>query len=83
MPAPSQSTKTSYQVLFDFILRAKQQWIAVAEHNGLSLIQLHAIGLLMTRGAMPMVQLSTLLSCDASYVTGIVDRLEEPSFAVE
>jgi DNA-binding MarR family transcriptional regulator len=70
------STKTPYELLFDFILRIKHEWGFIAERNDLSLVQLHAIGLLM-HGPVPMVQLSTLLSCDASYVTGIVDRLEQ------
>ncbi len=69
--------KSAYQLLFDFMLRSKHQWAIVAERNGLSLVQLHAIGMLMSSDAMPMVQLSALLSCDASYVTGIVDRLQE------
>jgi DNA-binding MarR family transcriptional regulator len=70
------SIKTPYELLFDFILRVKHEWGFIAERNDLSLVQLHAIGLLM-HGPVPMVQLSTLLSCDASYVTGIVDRLEQ------
>lgn len=59
------------------MLRSKHQWASVAERNGLSLVQLHAIGLLMSAEALPMVHISSLLCCDASYVTGIVDRLEE------
>jgi DNA-binding MarR family transcriptional regulator len=70
------AAKTPYELLFDFILRIKHEWVFIAERNDMSLVQLHAVGLLM-HGPVPMVQLSTLLSCDASYVTGIVDRLEQ------
>jgi DNA-binding MarR family transcriptional regulator len=62
------------------MLRSKHQWAAIAEREGLSLMQLHVIGLLRSGEALPMVRLSTLLTCDASYVTGIVDRLQEQGF---
>ncbi|MET0779542.1 MAG: MarR family transcriptional regulator [Candidatus Saccharimonadales bacterium] len=71
--------KTHYELLFDFILRVKHEWGYIAEHHDLSLVQLHAIGVLM-HGPEPMVKLSNMLSCDASYVTGIVDRLEQQGF---
>src|SRR5690242_6065858 len=71
------SDASLYHLCFKLMLRSKHAWAAIAEQNGLTLVQLHAIGLLMVSEAVPMVRLSTLLSCDASYVTGIVDRLEE------
>jgi DNA-binding MarR family transcriptional regulator len=70
------TAKPSYELLFDFILRIKHEWGVIAEHHDLSLAQLHAMWLL-AQGAVPMVQLSAFLTCDASYVTGIVDRLEQ------
>lgn len=70
------TTKTTFDLLFAFMQRAKQQWEAVAEQSGLSLAQLHTIWLLKNDDT-SMVQLASQLLCDASYVTGIVDRLAE------
>lgn len=68
--------RTPYELLFDFIQHIKREWMVIAEERGMSLAQLHALWLLMN-GPAPMVQLSTSMLCDASYVTGIVDRLEQ------
>jgi DNA-binding MarR family transcriptional regulator len=43
---------------------------------GLSPVQCHVLHLLEPGDTMPMSQLAEALSCDASNVTGLVDRLE-------
>jgi DNA-binding MarR family transcriptional regulator len=69
-------SKTPYELLFDFVLHIKHHWSVIAEQHGMSLAQLHIVWLLMN-GPAPMVQLSNLMVCDASYITGLVDRLEQ------
>jgi DNA-binding MarR family transcriptional regulator len=71
-----EDTKPPYELLFDFIQHIKHEWAVIAELHGMSLAQLHTVWLLMN-GPAPMVQLSTHMVCDASYITGIVDRLEQ------
>jgi DNA-binding MarR family transcriptional regulator len=71
-----EDNRTPYELLFDFIQHIKREWLVIAEEHGMSLAQLHALWLLMN-GPAPMVNLSTSMVCDASYITGIVDRLEQ------
>lgn len=46
-----------------------------AEQHDLSPSQLHALLLLKPESPVPMNQLSCLVGCDPSYVTGLVDKL--------
>ena len=46
-----------------------------AEQHSLSPSQLHALLLLQPETPVPMNQLSCLVGCDPSYVTGLVDKL--------
>src|SRR5439155_25821467 len=48
-----------------------------AAEAGLTPLQSRALRLLDVDNPVPMNELATLLRCDPSYVTGIVDRLEE------
>ena len=49
---------------------------ATAQEFGLAKMQLHALRLMEPGGELPMSALAETLVCDASNVTGIVDRLE-------
>lgn len=65
---------TTLSLLFEFISRSKHEWWKITEKYGLTPLQLHILELL-DKGPMPMNRLCTSLVCDASNVTGIVDRL--------
>jgi DNA-binding MarR family transcriptional regulator len=47
----------------------------IAEEYGLTNVQAHALYILSQRGSIPMGRVAEELHCDASNVTGIVDRL--------
>jgi DNA-binding MarR family transcriptional regulator len=67
------------QQLCDDIMRVMEQvkacHVQAAEHHGLTKVQLFAIYAIAHREALPMGQMAEVLHCDASNVTGIVDRL--------
>lgn len=58
------------------MVRAKHWMVEVAETHGLTMMQMHLLILLTPDKPVPMNKLSVILECDASNVTGIVDRLE-------
>jgi DNA-binding MarR family transcriptional regulator len=47
----------------------------IAEEYGLTMVQAHALYILTERGSIPMGRVAEELHCDASNVTGIIDRL--------
>lgn len=57
-------------------MNAKRHLVQIAETHGLTTMQLYTIMLLSADDALPMHAMSIALGCDASNVTGIVDRLE-------
>ena len=67
-------------LLWRHFLMAKPELITLAEANDLTLMQMFALCLLEPDSEVPMNSLSGMLHCDASNVTGIVDRLVTPSF---
>ena len=58
-------------VLFTF----KHDLIALADEQGLTIMQLYALIEIKRMGEMSMGKMAQLLHCDASNVTGITDRL--------
>lgn len=52
----------------------------IAEKEGLTVMQLYTLCLLDADDSIRMNSLSTILRCDASNVTGIVDRLLQQGF---
>jgi DNA-binding MarR family transcriptional regulator len=58
-------------VLFTF----KHDLIAIADKQGLTVMQLYALMDIKQTGNMSMGKMAQLLHCDASNVTGIIDRL--------
>lgn len=63
-------------LLFDFISRSKREWWRITEKYGFTPLQLHILELLAQK-PMRMSKLCDSLVCDASNVTGIVDRLSK------
>jgi DNA-binding MarR family transcriptional regulator len=54
----------------------KPRFLAFAQELGLAPMQLHALRVIEPGAELPMSSLAGKLACDASNVTGIVDRLE-------
>ncbi len=66
----------AWALLFEFFTREKPRWAALASEFELSMSQAHALSLLAPDRPLTMSELAHALVCDASNVTGIVDRLE-------
>ena len=64
-----------YWNLLQVSMRAKHSLIRLAEKHDLSIMQLYTLCSMEAGQPMPMNSISCFLSCDASNVTGIVDRL--------
>jgi DNA-binding MarR family transcriptional regulator len=62
-------------LLLRALLQIKHSLIKLSEEQGLTIMQTFTLALLEPGKAVPMNSLSTMLFCDASNVTGIVDRL--------
>ena len=67
--------KNIYWQLLRVAINAKHHLMKIATTYGLTVMQLYILYVLKTDNAIPMNSLSSMLSCDASNVTGIVDRL--------
>lgn len=67
----------AYWQLIQLANRAKQDFMHISESvYGLTAVQMQTLCLLPPDSALQMNELSCRLSCDASNVTGIADRLE-------
>lgn len=64
-----------YWMLIQVAFRSKHGLMKLAEKYDLTVVQLHSLGAMNPGAAIPMNELSCILLCDASNVTGIVDRL--------
>lgn len=70
--------KTSNNICEDILLflgRIKHELIVLAEERDLTVMQLFALFAINRQGQVPMGKMAELLHCDASNITGIVDRL--------
>jgi MarR family transcriptional regulator, organic hydroperoxide resistance regulator len=66
----------AWGLLFQLMQANKPRFMALAGELGLAPMQLHALRLIEPGVEVPMSSLAEKLFCDASNVTGIVDRLE-------
>jgi DNA-binding MarR family transcriptional regulator len=66
----------TWQLVFELFQAASPHVPAVAAECGLTEAQCHVLRLLRPDAGVPMRNLAESLGCDASNVTGIVDRLE-------
>jgi DNA-binding MarR family transcriptional regulator len=66
----------AWQLLVQFSFTQRANLPALAAELDLSPAQCHLLNLIEPTRPMPMGQLAGALSCDASNVTGLVDRLE-------
>src|ERR1051325_11625901 len=66
----------AWQLLVRFFFEQRRHLPARDEEFGLSPIQCHVLHLIEPGQPVPMRRLAEVLACDASNVTGLVDRLE-------
>jgi DNA-binding MarR family transcriptional regulator len=66
----------AWELLWQLMQASKPRFMALAQELGLAPMQLHALRLIEPGVEVPMSSLAGKLFCDASNVTGIVDRLE-------
>jgi DNA-binding MarR family transcriptional regulator len=69
----------AWGLLWRLMQANKPRFMALAQELGLAPMQLHALRLIEPGVEVPMSSLAGKLFCDASNVTGIVDRLEARS----
>ena len=69
-------------ILIRSSMSVKQRLMKISEEYSLTLMQALTLCLIEPDQAMPMSGISELLSCDASNVTGIVERLSVGSYIV-
>jgi DNA-binding MarR family transcriptional regulator len=66
----------AWELIWRLMQAHKPRFMALAQELGLTPVQLHALRLIEPGVEVPMSSLAGKLFCDASNVTGIVDRLE-------
>ena len=66
----------AWELLWRVMQANKPRFMALAQEMNLAPMQLHALRLIEPGDGVPMSSLAGKLFCDASNVTGIVDRLE-------
>jgi DNA-binding MarR family transcriptional regulator len=66
----------AWQLLVRFFFLQREQLMGGDDEHGLSPVQCHVLHLIEPGQPMPMGRLARRLACDASNVTGLVDRLE-------
>jgi MarR family transcriptional regulator, organic hydroperoxide resistance regulator len=65
-----------WQLLFDLLMSERARMPAIAAEFDLSPTQVHVLRLLEPGTTVPMGRLAGGLGCDASNITGVIDRLE-------
>ena len=65
-----------WPVMIEFLLSQKSWWVAICEEFDLTPMQGHALRVLDPERPLAMSVLAQELVCDASNVTGIIDKLE-------
>src|SRR5882724_3329943 len=79
MPAMSQTEHDAcraWRLLMKFFFAQRDHLPSAGAESDLSPIQCHVLHLIEPGRPLPMSRLAETLSCDASNVTGLVDRLE-------
>jgi MarR family transcriptional regulator, organic hydroperoxide resistance regulator len=76
MESTNDPAREAWELLWRVMQAHKGRMMALAGELGLAPMQLHALRLIEPGAELPMSSLAGKLFCDASNVTGIVDRLE-------
>lgn len=72
----SQRDDDLWPTMVEFLLAMRNWWVALCAEFDLTAAQGHALRILDPKRPVPMSALAEALVCDASNVTGIVDKLE-------
>ena len=75
MKSDSNTSDNVYWLLIQVAMQAKQTLMHLAEKHDLSAMQMFTMATMIPGQPTPMNTISCILGCDASNVTGIVDRL--------
>jgi len=75
--APDETACRAWQLLMKFFFAQREHLPSWGAPFGLSPVQCHVLHLIEPGQPMAMSRLADVLSCDASNVTGLVDRLEQ------
>jgi DNA-binding MarR family transcriptional regulator len=76
MSPPEPDACRAWQLLVKFFFAQREHLPPLAAEFELSAVQCHVLHLIEPDQPLPMGRLAETLSCDASNVTGLVDRLE-------
>lgn len=76
MKRPEADASRAWQLLMRFFFAQREHLPSCGEAFELSPVQCHVLHLIEPGAPVPMSRLAEVLSCDASNVTGLVDRLE-------
>src|SRR3954469_2915486 len=76
MAKPKDPGAEAWELMFELLKGTKRERFQLGQEYGLSPMQLVALSTLEPGRELPMSSLADALLCDASNVTGIVDRLE-------
>lgn len=67
--------KSTFWLLLEVVFRIKPYLLRVADAHKLTILQLHILGALEPGKTYPMNSLAVRLHCDASNITGLIDRI--------
>lgn len=76
MSGKAPSADDFWPVVIEFTLSQRAWWIGICAEFDLTPMQGHTLRMLDPRNPVPMSAVASSLICDASNVTGIVDKLE-------
>jgi DNA-binding MarR family transcriptional regulator len=76
MSRPDADACRAWQLLVRFFFAQRERLPPLGDELGLSPVQCHVLHLIDPEEPLPMGRLAQTLGCDASNVTGLVDRLE-------
>lgn len=71
-----------YWMLLRISFRSKHALMRLAEKYQLTIVQLYTLGVMNPGEHIPMNAISCILLCDASNVTGIIDRLLQQGYII-
>jgi len=78
----SEDACRAWQLLMRFFFAQREHLPEWGEPFGLSPVQCHLLHLIEPDAPLPMSRLAGVLQCDASNVTGLIDRLEQRGIVV-
>jgi DNA-binding MarR family transcriptional regulator len=69
--------REAWLLLFQLFRSQRHQFMAIQAESGLNMAHIHLLKALEKPEGSPMSELAEAVMCDASYITGLVDKLED------